>query len=219
MSDGVTGVAMQPYRGLRDGGVVGGLTGVVRGVTGVIAKPSIGVLDFAYFAANAMNYTTSVEGAKPERLRCPRCCSYSKLISTYDYNLARSQEFLYQLNGFDLSEKLIALESVFIDPDAMKRILITNARVLLIQNSSPDENNVTMELPVEKLQSCKVIPRNGISRCVLIIESQISDNYEDLGFEESTQRVDCENSEVAHRLKSLIEYAISKYKKDSFTFK
>ena len=210
---------MQPYRGLRDGGVVGGLTGVVRGFTGVIAKPSIGVLDFAYFAANAMSYTTSIEGANPARLRCPRCCSYCKLISTYDYNLARSQEFLYQLNGFDLSEKLIALESVFIDPDAMKRMLITNARVLLIQNSSPEESNVTMELFVEKLHNCTVIPRNGVERCVLVIDSHISEEYENMGFEESSHRVDCESSQVAYRLKSLIEYTISKYRKDSFTFK
>ena len=218
VTDGIKGIATQPYKGFRDGGVTGGIVGVMRGVTGAIAKPSIGVLDFAYFTANAMKYTTSTESEKIERFRIPRCCTYSKLVTAYDSSMARNQEFLYQLNNFDLSEKLIALEMVLINPDAMKRMLITNSRIVLIQNSSPEENNIEFQLKVENLIGCSVMRRQGTEECILTIESQLTNDP--LLFEkERTQRVDCEDFEVATRLELLIDYAICKYKKDSYTFK
>ncbi|XP_063711479.1 intermembrane lipid transfer protein VPS13D-like [Symsagittifera roscoffensis] len=218
VTDGIKGIATQPYKGFRDGGVTGGIVGVMRGVTGAIAKPSIGVLDFAYFTANAMKYTTSTEIERVERFRIPRCCTYSKLVTAYDDSMARNQEFLYQLNNFDLSEKLIAFETVLINPDAMKRMLITNSRLVLIQNSSPEDSNIEFQLCVESLIGCSIMRRNGTDQCILTIESQLTSDP--LFFEkERTQKVDCENIEVASRLELLIEYAICKYKKDSFTFK
>ncbi|KAI5805778.1 hypothetical protein EDC01DRAFT_785835 [Geopyxis carbonaria] len=41
--DGVTGLVTQPYRGARDGGVVGGLKGAGRGVAGVVLKTQAGL--------------------------------------------------------------------------------------------------------------------------------------------------------------------------------
>lgn len=49
-----TGVITQPVKGAQAEGIDGLITGVVRGIVGVVAKPAAGVFDFASEATAAV---------------------------------------------------------------------------------------------------------------------------------------------------------------------
>lgn len=119
---GALSLATQTYRGFNQAGVSGAFAGLGKGAVGTVSKPIVGVLDFANGIASAIRETSRV-GVKIERsrIREARCCSTSgALLTVYSRSEANGQKILYQVNGYDQSEKFIALESLksYMDRDS-----------------------------------------------------------------------------------------------------
>lgn len=127
---GAFSLATQTYRGFNEAGISGAVVGLGRGAVGTVSKPIVGVLDFANGIASAIRETSRV-GNKIEvpRVRESRCCSTSgALLTPFSRSDANGQKILYQANGYDLSEKYIALEhlkSTFAnDPNQIEQTLV-----------------------------------------------------------------------------------------------
>lgn len=58
--DGVTGVAMKPIEGAREEGVGGFFKGVGKGVVGLVARPTGGVIDFASGTFDSVKRVTEI---------------------------------------------------------------------------------------------------------------------------------------------------------------
>lgn len=125
----------QTYRGFNKSGVSGALVGLGRGALGTVSKPIVGALDFAAGIAGAIRETSRVSsggmmtstssGDELPRVRETRCCSSiaslsnaaasggsSRLLTSFSRADAYAQSILYQVNGFDLTEKYIAIENL-----------------------------------------------------------------------------------------------------------
>jgi vacuolar protein sorting-associated protein 13A/C len=58
--DGVTGVATKPIEGAREEGVGGFFKGIGKGVAGLVAKPTGGIVDFASGTLDSFKRATEV---------------------------------------------------------------------------------------------------------------------------------------------------------------
>lgn len=127
---GAFSMATQTYHGFNEAGVSGAFAGLGKGAVGTVSKPIVGVLDFANGIASAIR-ETSRTGNKIEVSRCreTRCCSTSgALLAPFSPSDANGQKILYQVNGYDLAEKYIALEylksSIGHDPNRIEQTLV-----------------------------------------------------------------------------------------------
>ena len=85
--EGVTGLVLKPYRGVRDEGVTGLFKGTVTGITGLILKPITGICDATSKTAEGLKNTTVHfdDKANQERVRFPRVFyEKEKYIRRYD---------------------------------------------------------------------------------------------------------------------------------------
>ena len=55
---GITSIPNQVSRGINEGGVAGGMTGLVKGIIGTVAKPAAGLFDFASGTTLAITQST-----------------------------------------------------------------------------------------------------------------------------------------------------------------
>jgi len=69
--DGVTGVATKPIEGAREEGVGGFFKGVGKGVVGLVARPTGGIIDFASGTFDSVKRVTEVT-EEVNRVRPPR---------------------------------------------------------------------------------------------------------------------------------------------------
>ncbi|KAL3106032.1 hypothetical protein niasHT_022213 [Heterodera trifolii] len=85
--EGVTGVVSKPVEGVKQGGLLGGIKGIGKGMVGAIARPVSGVVDLVTTTAdNVRNAISNVEDVKP--IRPPRVISHDKIIRPYVFEEA-----------------------------------------------------------------------------------------------------------------------------------
>jgi hypothetical protein len=84
--DGVSGVVLKPWQGLKAGGAKGFAKGVAQGLIGVVVRPVAGVLDFASdVTAGIRNTTTFFDKDKGAmRVRLPRLFTSYGALEPYD---------------------------------------------------------------------------------------------------------------------------------------
>ena len=95
---GLTGVLVEPVKGLQREGMVGLGKGVVGGVVGILTKPAVGCIDLLSKTAEGIkNTTTFFEEARLSRVRPPRYFGPDRVLRSYNYRRAEGQEVLYTL--------------------------------------------------------------------------------------------------------------------------
>ncbi|KAJ6246717.1 vacuolar protein sorting-associated protein vps13 [Anaeramoeba flamelloides] len=69
---GVSGIISQPIRGFHKRGKYGAITGIGKGIMGLVTKPMIGITDFATNVTDGLKNTSHKIPIKLERTRVPR---------------------------------------------------------------------------------------------------------------------------------------------------
>lgn len=123
---GVTSVMTQTYRGMKNDGPAGLITGLGRGMVGALVKPMTGVLDFATGTASIIREKTEYRHkSKPERP--PRLVSgINGGLPIYDGNEAHAQTILREIDTKS-REPLFCVEKI----KSELLLFITQKRVLL----------------------------------------------------------------------------------------
>ena len=83
ITSGVTGIITQPFEGARHGGFEGFFTGVGKGLLGIVAKPVVGIVDFASNVTEGIKNTTTVFEEEIDRQRLPRFIGKDGIIKPY----------------------------------------------------------------------------------------------------------------------------------------
>jgi vacuolar protein sorting-associated protein 13A/C len=68
----MTGIVTQPLEGARNSGIEGFVLGIGKGLLGMVAKPVVGVVDFASNVSEGIKNTTTVFEEELDRQRLPR---------------------------------------------------------------------------------------------------------------------------------------------------
>lgn len=84
----------------------GFFSGLGKGLVGTVAKPAVGILDFASATASAVRDTSKGNTyTVVSRTRPPRTCvGPGGLLPRYSHQQALGQDFLYNLNNRDYNE-------------------------------------------------------------------------------------------------------------------
>lgn len=97
--DGATGLFRHVYEGATQDGVQGALSGVGRGLVGIVAKPVVGVLDLAGEAARAVRDSSrGASRASPGRKREPRVASTGNYNNSTLFTITITDTFYNQAN-------------------------------------------------------------------------------------------------------------------------
>ena len=94
IASGVTGVVMDPIRGMKKSGVKGAVEGVGMGLIGVVTKPISGLLDDTTRLLDTTKEVI-VNEKRPERLRLPRCVLCDGVIRSFDEHAATGQMLFF----------------------------------------------------------------------------------------------------------------------------
>ena len=94
ITSGVTGVVMDPIRGMKKSGVKGAVEGVGMGLIGVVTKPISGLLDDTTRLLDTTKEVI-VNEKRPERLRLPRCVLCDGVIRSFDEHAATGQMLFF----------------------------------------------------------------------------------------------------------------------------
>jgi hypothetical protein len=96
VTTGVSGVFMSPYKGYQRGGKIGFLRGVAIGTVGVVAKPTVGLLDaFVHFSASVHDIAKSANVLDKRyqpavKLRLPYTFGIMNILAPFDASSARA---------------------------------------------------------------------------------------------------------------------------------
>lgn len=101
ISSGVTGIATAPIEGAAEGGAVGFLRGLGKGVVGLPTKTAIGFFDLASNVSEGIRNTTTVFDAEGlDKVRLPRYISaYDHIARPYSQREAQGQFWLNSIDG------------------------------------------------------------------------------------------------------------------------
>ena len=129
--EGVTGVGLKPYEGAVKDGVGGFFKGVGKGVVGLVARPTGGIVDFASGTFDSVKRVTEVTQAVG-RVRPPRFLSPDGVVRHYNLKAAEGAQYLRELE----KGKYTDAGDVYVDHevvrDAVEVFLISNKRVMYI---------------------------------------------------------------------------------------
>jgi hypothetical protein len=96
VTTGVSGIVISPYKGYQRGGKIGFLKGVAIGTVGVVAKPTVGLLDaLAHFSASVHDIAKSVNVLDKRyqpalKLRLPYTFGIMNVLAPFDAASARA---------------------------------------------------------------------------------------------------------------------------------
>ncbi|XP_049849223.1 uncharacterized protein LOC126318273 [Schistocerca gregaria] len=97
---GFSGVIMDPIRGTKEEGAVGFLKGVQTGLTGVILKPTIGIVDLVSRTAQGIKNNAALANNRPYTpVRLPRYFGEDHILTVYDPEKSTGQLILCYIEG------------------------------------------------------------------------------------------------------------------------
>eukprot|EP01117_Protostelium_nocturnum_P001932 TRINITY_DN1258_c0_g1_i4.p1 TRINITY_DN1258_c0_g1~~TRINITY_DN1258_c0_g1_i4.p1 ORF type:complete len:1726 (+),score=707.11 TRINITY_DN1258_c0_g1_i4:4958-10135(+) len=97
---GVSGVVRDPVKGAKKDGALGFVTGIAKGLVGVIKKPAGGIHDFGSRSMKAISSKDSKRNKEGlHRRRLPRYFGNSRILEPYDLDLAYGQFLLVAISG------------------------------------------------------------------------------------------------------------------------
>jgi hypothetical protein len=146
VTGGISGVFMSPYKGYKRGGNIGFLKGIAIGTVGIVAKPTVGLLDaMAHFSASVHDIAKSANVLDKRyqpavKLRLPYTFGIMNILAPFDASSARAVFLLklfpikkqHRFSSHASAETLVHVEvlpNVGIDTYA----IATTHRVILIK--------------------------------------------------------------------------------------
>lgn len=158
ITGGISGIIISPVKGYQRNGKVGLAMGIAVGGVGLIAKPSVGVLDaFTHFTASIHDIAKSVNlldrRLQPAlRLRLPYTFGMMSILAPFDAAAARAADLLKRFPIKDSrrtsvakSEKMIHVE-VLPSTGTKTFAIATSARVVLIRVEKEQSGSLTTSL-------------------------------------------------------------------------
>jgi len=125
---GVTGVVRDPIKGAKKDGPVGMVTGVAKGLFGIIKKPAHGIHVFGGKAAKAVVPNARAEDDQTHRRRLPRYFGNSRILEPYNLDMAYGQFVLVVISGAAYADE-DCMHNLIVDD---KLYLVTDFRVVCI---------------------------------------------------------------------------------------
>jgi hypothetical protein len=129
ISKGIKGIAYKPYRGYKEKGISGLVSGIPKGIFGATVSPITALLHLSHtiskgVAAKARKINQNFE--KISRKRYPRCESKNRILIRYDKNI----EKLYEICWFN--KKLLVSDTRYFVNLIREQVLITDTDLFLI---------------------------------------------------------------------------------------
>ncbi|WKX92088.1 hypothetical protein Q1695_010264 [Nippostrongylus brasiliensis] len=129
--DGVAGIVKKPIEGAKQGGGVGFVKGVGKGLIGVVTRPVSGVVDFA---SSTMHSVRRVAGASEAgALRPPRVIRPDHIIRPYSYHEAIGFKIFNDTDRGELSDTDEFITYAQITDKIV--LLVTNAQLVLAKRT------------------------------------------------------------------------------------
>ena len=136
VASGFEGLALRPLEGAEEGGTVGFVGGIGRGLVGAVTKPAVGVFDMASSITEGLRNTTLVfEQNDIDRVRLPRFIGNDGIILPFSEREALGQMWLKNLDqGRVASDHYVAhVDST--GPSGGATIMLTENRILYIRTA------------------------------------------------------------------------------------
>ncbi|CCE63509.1 hypothetical protein TPHA_0F00220 [Tetrapisispora phaffii CBS 4417] len=101
IGSGLSGIALDPYKGVQKEGAAGFIKGIGKGLFGLPTKTAIGILDLTNNLSQGVKSTTTITNAttNPGRVRMTRYIGHDNIIKTYNLREAQGQCWLKTANG------------------------------------------------------------------------------------------------------------------------
>ncbi|XP_059165407.1 intermembrane lipid transfer protein VPS13D-like [Physella acuta] len=155
---GVTSFFSQSISGAQSEGAVGLIKGMGKGVLGTVTKPVSGVLDLTSGFANALrDSSTRTSHRDPARIRGPRRTQGpGGLLPLYSKSQAEALTILYELNGNDFSEYLIAMEQLTTDQsgEGNMQVIISSRQLFFFNQRKARSDSVVLNITYPEILLC-----------------------------------------------------------------
>ena len=168
IASGVSGIVTNPRDDVKKHGAVGVMSGVGKGLFGLVSKPVVGAVDFATDVVDGFKNTTTLGEQEIGRIRPKRYIGKDKVLLVIDINkpynetLARISEMLTKIdNGkysneglvshIDLndeenrSQSNIASNKTLVPKDANLNVLVLTEKRILLVTGSKVEAHIPLE--------------------------------------------------------------------------
>lgn len=159
--DGATGLFRHVYEGATQDGVQGALSGVGRGLVGIVAKPVVGVLDLAGEAARAVRDSSrGASRAAPGRRREPRVSASGPggLLPRYGNGReSRSQSHLHKICRDARNELFVAYGPLRCSGVDDLRLIVSSERVRVVTSGNNSSLTVVTEVRLEDIVGCSPV--------------------------------------------------------------
>lgn len=130
--DGVTGVAVKPVEGAMEEGVGGFFKGVSKGMVGLVARPTVGIVDFASGTFDSVKRVTEVTG-EVSRVRPARFLHPDGVVRNYNLNEANGNKIMNDLEKGRYAESdNYVIHEIIQTTDKPSVFLVTSKRVLYV---------------------------------------------------------------------------------------
>jgi len=127
--DGATGVVTKPIEGAKEEGVGGFIKGMGKGVVGLAARPTGGIVDFVSGTFDSVKRATEVTEATM-RVRPARFMHPDGVVRNYNYAEAAGNKILQELDKGRLAETDAYAAHSDVPADKNSVLLITTRRVI-----------------------------------------------------------------------------------------
>ncbi|PRP88859.1 hypothetical protein PROFUN_00327 [Planoprotostelium fungivorum] len=136
IKEGVVGVVTQPMKGAREGGALGLIRGIGKGLVGLPIKPAVGAVDLLTHTTEGIRNTATMFEKEDERARQPRHIGGGGVISNYSKEEANGRNLLNLLdNGAFKNEEYIYHAPLF----EQRVVVITDQTTIMIDVAKPNE--------------------------------------------------------------------------------
>ena len=206
--DGVTGVATKPLEGAKEEGVGGFFKGVGKGVVGLVARPTGGIIDFASGTFDSVKRVTEVT-EEIQRIRQARYLKPDGVVRNYDKKSSFGNKVLKDVDKGIYAKTDHYVTHEIIPADKSSLLLISDKHVLyIVHNQVLGTYGVEWEFMYPNITGPPSVgEENG--QCYIIIKpKEDSKGRKVFGLFKSTEtgkKVFLNSREIATRLARIIE--------------
>ncbi|KAI9014452.1 hypothetical protein CLU79DRAFT_890124 [Phycomyces nitens] len=158
VASGFVGLVKRPMEGAEESGFGGFMSGVGRGLVGVVTKPVVGIFDLASNVTAGIRETTTVfDESEFDRERLPRYIGKDNIVKAFSQREALGQMWLREANNGKYFHDTYIAHCVMKN-DEMVAIL-SYQRILVIQTR---KLSLEWQYPLEEIESCVPTPPDQI---------------------------------------------------------
>lgn len=161
---GLSGIILDPIKGVHEDGVEGFFKGCGKGLMGLLTKPSGGIIDMVNMAFDGLRRASELEGGVMARMRLPRFINPSMGLKPYSPYQAIGVRLLQTIRkGQYLQSDMYWAHAPLSREDRSDVFLITDKHLFLLEkNRLWGDWNVEWEVPIDSLLGIPAIVDNRL---------------------------------------------------------